>query len=60
MGSAEKSKEKWIWGGSGKEEEQTFPLSLTDGSWKGRGVEAESLQPLSGDMSVTTGGLGPA
>lgn len=39
---------------NGMKEEQIFPLPLTGGSWKRRGVEADSLEPLSGDMTMST------
>lgn len=59
VGLAKKKQgEVGLQGESGREEEHTFPFSLTGGNWKSRGVEAE---PLSGDiMSVTAGCLGPA
>lgn len=35
-------------------------LSFTGGGWERGRVEVESREPLSGDMSVTIGCLGPA
>lgn len=58
-GLAEKRQGKGVGGENGREGGQTFPLSCTVAAGRG-GVEVESLEPVSGDVSVTTGCLGPA